>query len=100
MPRTVVLDPVQEASLDHPIAAGRYGPREEAVAAGVALLLRNEDRLTTRHEAWREGIESGDYEPLMRRRTRWRRVMARWTRLLREACGDFAADSGGPVRDW
>ena len=64
MPRTVVLDPVQEASLDRLIAAGRYGSPEEAVAAGVALLLRHEDRLTTLRDAWRDGVESGDYQPL------------------------------------
>ena len=64
MPRTVVLDPVQEASLDRLIAAGRYGSPEEAIAAGVALLLRREDRLTTLREAWQEGVESGDDQPL------------------------------------
>ncbi len=64
MPRTVVLDPAQAASLDRLIAAGRYGSPEEAVAAGVALLLRHEDRLTTLREAWQEGVESGDYQPL------------------------------------
>ena len=64
MPRTVVLDPVQEASLDRLIAAGRYGSPEEAVAASIALLLRHEDRLTTLRDAWRDGVESGDYQPL------------------------------------
>ncbi|SDO04311.1 antitoxin ParD1/3/4 [Methylobacterium phyllostachyos] len=64
MPRTVVLDPIQEASLDRLIAAGRYGSPEETIAAGVALLLRHEDRLTTLREAWHAGVESGDYEPL------------------------------------
>ena len=64
MPRTVVLDPVQEASLDRLIAAGRYGSAEEAIAAGVALLLRHEDRLATLHQSWHEGAESGDYQPL------------------------------------
>ena len=64
MPKAVILDPTQEASLDRLIAAGRYGSPEEAVAAGVALLLQHEDRLSTMREAWREGVESGDHEPL------------------------------------
>jgi antitoxin ParD1/3/4 len=64
MPRTVVLNPVQEASLDRLIAAVRYRSPEEAVAVGLALFLRHEDRLTTLREAWREGVESGDHGPL------------------------------------
>lgn len=64
MPKAVILDPTQEASLDRLIAAGRYGSPEEAVAAGVALLLQHEDSLSTMREAWREGVESGDHEPL------------------------------------
>jgi antitoxin ParD1/3/4 len=64
MPRIVVLDPLQEASLDRLIAAGRYGSSEEAIAAGVALLLERENRLVRLREAWAEGVESGDYEPL------------------------------------
>ena len=64
MPKTVLLDPRQEALLDRLIAAGRYGSPEEAVAAGSALLLQQEDRLTRLREAWQEGVESGDYQPL------------------------------------
>jgi antitoxin ParD1/3/4 len=64
MPRTVVLDTVLEASLDRLIAAGHHGSPEEAVAAGVALLLRHEDRPATLRDAWRDGVESGDYRPL------------------------------------
>ncbi|MCJ2061239.1 type II toxin-antitoxin system ParD family antitoxin [Methylobacterium sp. J-088] len=64
MPRTVVLDSVQAASLDRLIAAGRHGSPEEAIAAGVALLLRHEDHPATLQESWHEGVESGDYQPL------------------------------------
>ena len=64
MPKAVILDPVQEASPDRLIAAGRYGSPDEAVAAGVALLLQHEDRLATMREPWREGVESGDHELL------------------------------------
>ncbi|MCJ2134836.1 type II toxin-antitoxin system ParD family antitoxin [Methylobacterium sp. J-026] len=64
MPKTVIRDPGQEASRDRLIAAGRYGSPEEAVAAGVALLRPHEDRLATMPEAWREGVASGDHEPL------------------------------------
>ena len=63
MPRTVILDPIQDAALERLIAAGRYDSPEEAVAAGVASLLPDEDRLATRREAWRAGVEGGDYEP-------------------------------------
>ena len=64
MPRTFVLDPLQEASLDRLIASGRYGSPGEAVAAGAVLLLQQEDRITTLREGWKEGVESGDHQPL------------------------------------
>jgi antitoxin ParD1/3/4 len=63
MPGSVVLDSVQEASVERLIAAGRYGSPEEAIAGGVALLLRHQDRLAARHQAWREGVDSGDHQP-------------------------------------
>lgn len=64
MPRTVSLDPVQEVSRERPIASSRSGSPEEAIAAGVASLLLHGDRLTSMREARRDGVESGDYEPL------------------------------------
>ena len=64
MPRFSALDPAQEASLDRLVADGRYGSADEAIVAGITLLLRREDRLATLREAWRAGVESGDYVPL------------------------------------
>ena len=64
MPRSVVLDAAQQVSLDRLVASGRFGSPEEAIAAGLALLVRHEDRLSTIRAAWAEGAESGGYEPL------------------------------------
>ena len=46
MPRTVILDPFQEAARDRPVA------------------VQQEDRLAWLCAAWHEGVESGDDRPL------------------------------------
>ena len=63
MPRSIALDAAQEASRDRLVADGRHGSPDEAIAA-VLTLLRREDRLATLREAWRAGVASGDYAPL------------------------------------
>ncbi|MCJ2058936.1 hypothetical protein MKL09_20605 [Methylobacterium sp. J-048] len=52
MPSQPARDPHQEASLDQP------------TAAGVGVPIRADDHLAMLRAAWREGVASGDYEPL------------------------------------
>ncbi|GJE59504.1 type II toxin-antitoxin system ParD family antitoxin [Methylobacterium trifolii] len=64
MAKPVRLDPAQAAFVEGLVADGRYPSADDAVTAGLRLLHAREARLSDLREAWREGVESGDYEPV------------------------------------
>ena len=64
MSKPVLLDPAQAAFVEGLVTTGRFPSTNDAVAAGLRLLHAREARLSELREAWREDVESGDYEPV------------------------------------
>lgn len=64
MSKPIQLGPEQTRFLESLVSAGRYASTSDAMIEGLKLLKAQESRLAHLREAWREGVESGDYEPL------------------------------------
>ncbi|KQQ25411.1 hypothetical protein ASF53_22295 [Methylobacterium sp. Leaf123] len=64
MSKPVILDPLHSAFVDGLVAAGRFPSPDAAVVEGIRLLKAREERLGELREAWRDGAESGGYEPV------------------------------------
>ncbi|MGY2050329.1 ribbon-helix-helix domain-containing protein [Methylobacterium sp. JK268] len=63
MPHAVILDPSSEQILGDLVRSGRYGSETEAVSEALRLLGRREARLAGLRQAWKHGVDSGDYRP-------------------------------------
>jgi antitoxin ParD1/3/4 len=63
MSKHVVLDPPEATFVDGLVATGRFDTTDAAVKEALRLLHEREARLSELRDAWREGVESGGYEP-------------------------------------
>ena len=64
MSKPVQFEADQIAFLEGLVASGRYASTDDAVVQGLKLLQAREARLTELRQAWREGVNSGGYEPI------------------------------------
>lgn len=64
MSKPVILDSAQAAFVEGLVTTGRFPSADEAVTAALRLLNAREARLSELRDAWREGVESDDYEPV------------------------------------
>ncbi len=64
MSKSVALDSPSASLLDALVGTGRYGSESEVVGEALRLLSSREaQRIARLRQAWREGVESGDYQP-------------------------------------
>ena len=63
MSKHVVLGTLDEAFVDGLVATGRFDTADHAVREGLRLLHEREARLDELRDAWREGVDNGDYQP-------------------------------------
>lgn len=57
-----------EAFVDDQVASGQFTSSDDVVLAGLRLMQQQDNaaRLTDLRQAWRQGIDSGDFQPLDR----------------------------------
>lgn len=64
MSKPIELDREQSAFVEELLATGRYASAGDVVHEGIALLHAREKRISELRDAWREGVASGDCEPI------------------------------------
>lgn len=63
MSKSVALDSPSASLLDALVGTGRYGSESDVVEAALRLLSSREAEIARLRQAWREGVEGGNYQP-------------------------------------